>query len=159
MLLDYPAQRRAKARAIVAAGKKLNNMLRKLNKNRGGFTLVEIMIVVAIIALLAAIAVPGFLRARKRAQASRVLNDLRLIDSAVDQYAIENNKTTGATVPVNAWTSYMKQGSLLYNTGQDMFSQPYGAQTIDSLPKVPLSTWNTLSDVAGTAFFSPYGHL
>jgi prepilin-type N-terminal cleavage/methylation domain-containing protein len=159
MLLDYPAQRRAKARAIVAAGKKLNNMLRKLNKNRGGFTLVEIMIVVAIIALLAAIAVPGFLRARKRAQASRVLNDLRLIDSAVDQYAIENNKATGATVPVNAWTSYMKQGSLLYNTGQDMFSQPYGAQTIDSLPKVPLSTWNTLSDVAGTAFFSPYGHL
>jgi len=134
-------------------------MLQKLNKNRGGFTLVEIMIVIAIIALLAAIAVPGFLRARKRAQASRVLNDLRLIDSAVDQYAIENSKTTGATVPVNAWTSYMKQGSLLYNTGQDMFSQPYGAQTIDSLPKVPLSTWNTLSDVAGTAFFSPYGHF
>ncbi len=46
-------------------------MLNKLNKRRGGFTLVEIMIVVAIIALLAAIAVPGFLRARKRSQASR----------------------------------------------------------------------------------------
>ena len=43
-------------------------MLQKLNKNRGGFTLVEIMIVVAIIALLAAIAVPNFLRARKRSQ-------------------------------------------------------------------------------------------
>ena len=41
-------------------------MLTKLNKRRAGFTLVEIMIVVAIIALLAAIAVPGFLRARKR---------------------------------------------------------------------------------------------
>ena len=67
-------------------------MLNKLNKSRGGFTLVEIMIVVAIIALLAAIAVPGFLRARKRSQASRVVNDLRLIDSAVDQYAIENNR-------------------------------------------------------------------
>ena len=53
-------------------------MLNKLNKKRGGFTLVEIMIVVAIIALLAAIAVPGFLRARKRSQASRVVNDLRL---------------------------------------------------------------------------------
>ncbi len=49
--------------------------------NRKGFTLVEIMIVVAIIALLAAIAVPGFLRARKRSQASRILNDLRMIDS------------------------------------------------------------------------------
>ncbi len=71
-------------------------MLNQINKRRGGFTLVEIMIVVAIIALLAAIAVPGFLRARKRSQASRILNDLRLIDAAVDQYAIENNKTSGS---------------------------------------------------------------
>jgi prepilin-type N-terminal cleavage/methylation domain-containing protein len=133
-------------------------MLQKLNKNRGGFTLVEIMIVVAIIALLAAIAVPGFLRARKRSQASRIINDLRLIDSAVDQYAIENNKITGATVGTLDWSIYMKRGSALYNTAQDLFGQTYGVQTVDSLPLVPASTWNTLSDVAGTAFFSPYGH-
>ena len=68
-------------------------MLQKLNNRRGGFTLVEIMIVVAIIALLAAIAVPNFLRARKRSQATRVLEDLRMLDSAVDQYAIENQQT------------------------------------------------------------------
>jgi prepilin-type N-terminal cleavage/methylation domain-containing protein len=133
-------------------------MLSTLNKKRGGFTLVEIMIVVAIIALLAAIAVPGFLRARKRSQASRVINDLRLIDSAVDQYAIENNKTTGSTVNTADWTQYMKDGSLLYNTGADLFGQGYGAQSVDSLPKVPATTWNTLSDVAGTDYFSPYGH-
>ncbi|HEY1581560.1 MAG TPA: prepilin-type N-terminal cleavage/methylation domain-containing protein, partial [Chthoniobacterales bacterium] len=96
-------------------------MLSTLTKKRGGFTLVEIMIVVAIIALLAAIAVPGFLRARKRSQASRVINDLRLIDSAVDQYAIENNKTTGTTVGTKDWTQYMKSGSNLYNTGADLF--------------------------------------
>jgi type II secretory pathway pseudopilin PulG len=116
------------------------------------------MIVVAIIALLAAIAVPGFLRARKRSQASRVVNDLRLIDSAVDQYAIENNKATGATVNSADWSIYMKKGSALYNTGKDLFGQDYGVQTVDSLPKVPAVTWNTLSDVADTAFFSPYGH-
>ena len=69
-----------------------------LTHRRGGFTLVEIMIVVAIIALLAAIAVPNFLRSRKRSQATRVLQDLRMIDSAIDQYAIETNKTTGANV-------------------------------------------------------------
>ena len=69
-------------------------MLTKLNRKHAGFTLVEIMIVVAIIALLAAIAVPGFLRARKRSQASKILNDLRMIDAAVDQYAIETNRTT-----------------------------------------------------------------
>jgi prepilin-type N-terminal cleavage/methylation domain-containing protein len=131
-------------------------MLTKLNKKRGGFTLVEIMIVVAIIALLAAIAVPGFLRARKRSQASRIINDLRLIDAAVDQYAIENNRTTGSSVPTSAWTAYMKQGSLLYNTGEDLFSHGYGGQTVDSLPAVPKTTFDTLSDVADTAFFSPY---
>ncbi len=134
-------------------------MLNKLNKRRGGFTLVEIMIVVAIIALLAAIAVPGFLRARKRSQASRIVNDLRLIDSAVDQYAIENNKTSNSPVSVADWTNYLKKGSALYNTGQDLFGQTYGAQTVDSLPKVANSTWLALSDVADTAFFSPYGHL
>jgi prepilin-type N-terminal cleavage/methylation domain-containing protein len=74
-------------------------MLRKLQTRRGGFTLVEIMIVVAIIALLAAIAVPNFLRARKRSQATRILEDLRLIDAAVDQYAIEANLTGGASFP------------------------------------------------------------
>ena len=88
-------------------------MLNKLNKRRGGFTLVEIMIVVAIIALLAAIAVPGFLRARKRSQASDILNDLRLIDAAVDQYAIENNKTSGLVLVTADWTAYLKQGTNL----------------------------------------------
>ena len=73
-------------------------MLQNIRKNRGGFTLVEIMIVVAIIALLAAIAVPGFLRARKRSQATAILNDARIIDGALDQYAIENNKVGSATV-------------------------------------------------------------
>ena len=133
-------------------------MLNQLSKKRGGFTLVEIMIVVAIIALLAAIAVPGFLRARKRSQASRVINDLRLIDSAVDQYAIENNKVSGSAVGTADWTAYMKSGTSLYNTGGELYCNGYGPQTVDSLPKVPQSAWNTLSDVAGTAFFSPYGH-
>src|ERR1700692_343176 len=100
-------------------------MFKKLQTRKAGFTLVEIMIVVAIIALLAAIAVPGFLRARKRAQASRVLNDLRLIDSAVDQYAIETNKTTGSTVAVTDWTNYLKKNTTLWTTGKDLFSNTY----------------------------------
>jgi prepilin-type N-terminal cleavage/methylation domain-containing protein len=136
--------------------KKANSMLNKLNKRRGGFTLVEIMIVVAIIALLAAIAVPGFLRARKRSQASRVINDLRLIDSAVDQYAIENNKASGNTVLVADWTKYLKAGTNLYLTGADILSATYGNQIVDSLPKVKDSTYQALSDVAPDPFWSPY---
>ncbi|PYK80899.1 MAG: prepilin-type cleavage/methylation domain-containing protein [Verrucomicrobia bacterium] len=125
--------------------------------SRKGFTLVEIMIVVAIIALLAAIALPGFLRARKRSQASRILNDLRLIDSAIDQYAIENNKKSNDPVGTADWTSYVKKGSPLYNTGKSIFGTSYGSQTVDQLPQVPSSDYNVLSDVAGTGFWSPYG--
>jgi prepilin-type N-terminal cleavage/methylation domain-containing protein len=131
-------------------------MLNKLNKRRGGFTLVEIMIVVAIIALLAAIAVPGFLRARKRSQASRVLNDLRLIDAAVDQYAIENNKASGVTVTKPDWTKYLKNGTNLSLTAADILGHDYGNQTVDSLPRVPAATFSALSDVADNTFWSPY---
>src|SRR4051812_9814139 len=88
---------------------------------RRGFTLVEIMIVVAIIALLAAIAVPGFFRARKRSQATRILNDLRHIDSAVDQYALETNRIAGFTVTTPDWTRYLKAGTDLSASGADLF--------------------------------------
>jgi prepilin-type N-terminal cleavage/methylation domain-containing protein len=132
-------------------------MLTKLSRKHACFTLVEIMIVVAIIALLAAIAVPGFLRARKRSQASKILNDLRMIDAAVDQYAIETNRTTGNTVAVVDWTNYVKKGSILYNTGADLFGNSYGAQTVDVIPQVPAADYTALSDVAGTGFWSPYG--
>ncbi len=132
-------------------------MLNKLNKRRGGFTLVEIMIVVAIIALLAAIAVPGFLRARKRSQASRILNDLRMIDAAVDQYAIETNRSTGNAVNTADWTNYLKKNSSLYLSGSSILGRGYGAQTVDNIPQVPLADYQALSDVAGTGFWSPYG--
>lgn len=135
-------------------------MLQKLNKNRGGFTLVEIMIVVAIIALLAAIAVPNFLRARKRSQATRILEDLRIIDSAIDQYAIENNKSSGD--PLN-WTdvkAYLKSGSVIYNsTGKDLLGNFFSTDanfSVDTLPKLSTTTFSKLSDVAPSDFWSPF---
>ena len=130
----------------------------KTNFSKGpqAFTLVEIMIVVAIIALLASIAVPGFLRARKRSQASRIINDLRLIDNALDLYAIENNKATGELVNVADWTKYMKVGTNLYLTGKDLLGATYGTQSVDKIPKVPDTTYNALSDVANNTFWSPY---
>jgi prepilin-type N-terminal cleavage/methylation domain-containing protein len=135
-------------------------MLQKINKNRGGFTLVEIMIVVAIIALLAAIAVPNFLRARKRSQATRCLEDLRIIDAADDQYAIENNKLSGNAINWTDVQSYLKTGSVLYNSsGTDLFGNFYGATgsfSVDNLPKLSSTTYSKLSDVAPLAFWSPY---
>ncbi len=132
-------------------------MLQKLNKNRGGFTLVEIMIVVAIIALLAAIAVPNFLRARKRSQATRILEDLRMIDSAIDQYAIENNRAGGTSVSWSDVKGYLKTGSSLYNSGgTDMLTGTYGSFTVDSVPKLSSATYGKLSDVAPPEFWSPF---
>lgn len=126
------------------------------NNRRFGFTLVEIMIVAAVIALLAAIAVPGFLRARKRSQATRVLEDLRLLDHAIDQYAVETNKRAGMSPVFSDLQVYVKANTRLYNTGRDLFNRRYGPFTVDSLPHVPRRTYTALSDVADTDFWSPY---
>ena len=132
-------------------------MLQKLNKSRGGFTLVEIMIVVAIIALLAAIAVPNFLRARKRSQATRILEDLRLIDGAIDQYAIETSKAEGNTVEWTDIQKYLKTGSALYNSGgTDLLGGTYVGFSVDSTPKLDPATYDKLSDIAPSDFWSPF---
>lgn len=132
-------------------------MIQKLQKKRGGFTLVEIMIVVAIIALLAAIAVPNFLRARKRSQATKILEDLRVLDAAVDQYAIETNKASGTSINFDDLKNYLKAGTTLHSgSGTDLFGNSYGPFTVDSTPKVPDATFTALSDVAPAEFWSPY---
>jgi prepilin-type N-terminal cleavage/methylation domain-containing protein len=132
-------------------------MLQKLNKRRGGFTLVEIMIVVAIIALLAAIAVPNFLRARKRSQASRILEDLRMIDSAVDQYAIESNLKGGAAVTKEQIKLYLKPSSALYSSWKTVIGDSYSdSYNVDAPLSTPAGTAAALSDVAPADFWSPY---
>ena len=129
----------------------------KINARQGGFTLVEIMIVVAIIALLASIAVPNFMRARLRTQAGLVKDELRMIDGAVDQYAIEKNLATGATVNWTTIKQYIKVGSPMYNSnGNDSLGNAFGDQTVGTLPKVPTTTSGILSDVADAAYWSPY---
>ena len=130
--------------------------MHKLIHRRAGFTLVEIMIVVAIIALLAAIALPGFLRARKRSQATRILEDLRMLDAAVDQYALTTNKQAGAHPVLTDLQPYLKANSQLYNTGRNILNNRYGPFTVDMVPKVPSRSFRALSDVADTDFWSPY---
>lgn len=57
-------------------------------RSRRGFTLVEIMIVVAVIALLAAIAIPNFVKSRRQTRQSACINDMRVIDNAIQQYLL-----------------------------------------------------------------------
>jgi prepilin-type N-terminal cleavage/methylation domain-containing protein len=90
--------------------------MNRLRKNRG-FTLVEIMIVVLIIGILLAIAVPNFIKARETSRKQTCVSNLKQFDSAKEQWAMENNKTTGDTVV---------QGDLVPNYIKVMPSCPSG---------------------------------
>jgi prepilin-type N-terminal cleavage/methylation domain-containing protein len=83
-------------------------MIDRIRSNKAAFTLVEIMIVVAIIGLLAALAVPGFVKARKQSQGRRIINDARQMDAAIDQWALETGQSDGATVNTTLAASYLK---------------------------------------------------
>ena len=120
------------------------------------FTLIEIMIVVAIIALLCAIAVPNMLRARKRSQAvsvhDRPASDRRRAGPVLHR----ERQTRSHRDPRGRLEAYIKPGSRLYTTGTSLFGDVYGPQQSEVLPTVPSPAWDTLSDVCNTSFWAPY---
>lgn len=144
-------------------------------KKRSAFTLIELLIVVAIIAILAAIAVPNFLEAQTRSRVSRAMNDLRTISVAMESYRIDNNSYIASDVdsPLPGHGSYSAADRRLLTTpisycssvpsdifqiiagrsapGYRIYALSYGPSTVNTVGYVshynvyPYTAWMTWS--------------
>ena len=106
----------------------------------GGFTILELMIVVAMIGVLLAIAVPNFVKIRDTSQLTAVYSNLRVIESAKDQWALENKKGTGDTTSLTAISDYLKGGTVKSVVGETYTTDPVGSPANAKTP-VKLGTF------------------
>ncbi len=97
--------------------------MKKMIKSKAGFTLVEIMIVVAIIGLLAAIGIPSFMKARDKSLTNTKEANIKQIEGAIEQYALDNSLTNGQTV---AWADLAQ-----YLKDQDITSYTVAKKAVD----------------------------
>lgn len=107
--------------------------MKRIISGRAGFTLVEIMIVVALIGLLATLAITNFVKARGTSQKSACINNLRQVDDAVQQWALENQRGPAATVAFTDISGYLKY-PVICPSGGTTFSDSYTITDVASKP-------------------------
>jgi prepilin-type N-terminal cleavage/methylation domain-containing protein len=115
--------------------------MKKRTARQGAFTLVEIMIVVAIIGLLASIAIPNFVKARTTAQMHACISNLQQIDGAIQMWATETKQGETATVTAADILPYLKNSVTCPSGGGGAtFATSYSVSTVQAKPtclKVP----------------------
>jgi prepilin-type N-terminal cleavage/methylation domain-containing protein len=107
--------------------------MKNIRPRRSGFTLVEIMIVVAIIGLLASIAIPHLGLARTKAQMNVCISNLQQIEGAMQRWSLDMRKDEGQTVTYSDIRGYL-QHSVVCPSGGTSFADSYTITTVDTPP-------------------------
>jgi len=118
-----------------------NGIMTHRNTNQAGFTMVEIMIVVSLIGLLASIALPNFLKTRTTAQTNVCINNLRQIDDAIQQWALEEKRGANSAVQFADISAYLKR-TVICPAGGVSFDDSYSVSIVGTEPscqKLPAS--------------------
>lgn len=116
---------------------------------------------VAIIGILASLAIPSFLRARKRSTATVILEEVKVLDHAIERYAADNRKSGSAILSdadLAKIKEYLKKDTDLYNNiPNDRLGNAIVLKDFQTPPQISLATFTELEEVAPTEFWAGYG--
>jgi len=107
--------------------------MKNIRSHKGGFTLVEIMIVVAIIGMLAAITIPNYAQSRTTAHRNVCINNLQQIEGAIQRWSLDMKKDEGQPVTYSDIRGYL-QHSVVCPSGGTKFEDGYTITTVDAAP-------------------------